>query len=410
MTPRQTTAARRGFTLLELILAMGLTILVLSAVGMAVDFYLRGIQSARKNVEEAQLARALLQRIADDIRAAVRYDPVQNGDILTDSDMGSLAPTVDDGTQTGDAESANEEDSTQSEPTGVPQKTPGLYGNRQQIQIDVSRLPRFDQYRLDGMPQTDRVSDVKTVTYFVGSPTMAAPDRRGLLRGQFDRAVTVYAEREGTLEALADQFVAIAPEVALIEFEYFDGGQWVDSWDTAELQSLPVAVRVSIAMVPAGVSPDELRELPLEELSVYSVVVQLMASDPQVNQEAASEDSAGSSSDGKTTDSGDSSDDSAKTSEADKSQDKKSQDKKSQGKKNEGKKGEGKREKTLSEKDIPQDLKDRAKQLDINAIRQQLQQGGKQPNLDDLRQQLQQGGQQPNFDGLRQRMQQRGMQ
>ena len=64
---------RRGFTLLELILALGLTVIVVGLVSMAVGTQLRLAAAGRAQVQEAQLARALLHRIADDLHNAVPY-------------------------------------------------------------------------------------------------------------------------------------------------------------------------------------------------------------------------------------------------------------------------------------------------------------------------------------------------
>ena len=55
---------------------------------------------------------------------------------------------------------------------------PGIYGNQYELQIDVSRLPRVDQYQAalqmdPNMPIRDITSDVKTVTYYVQTSELA---------------------------------------------------------------------------------------------------------------------------------------------------------------------------------------------------------------------------------------------
>ena len=64
-----------AFTLLELVLALSLSLLVLAAVGMAINLHFKTLDIRRTNVEEAQLARAVLRHIADDLRTAVQYTP-----------------------------------------------------------------------------------------------------------------------------------------------------------------------------------------------------------------------------------------------------------------------------------------------------------------------------------------------
>ncbi|MBA4019355.1 MAG: hypothetical protein C0483_19485 [Pirellula sp.] len=64
-------ALRRGYTLLEVMLVMVITMVLVTAVGSALNIYLRSVEAGRAEVEQAQLARALLRRIADDLRSAV---------------------------------------------------------------------------------------------------------------------------------------------------------------------------------------------------------------------------------------------------------------------------------------------------------------------------------------------------
>ena len=45
----------------------------------------------------------------------------------------------------------------------------------------------------------------------------------------------------------------LAPEVATIQFEYFDGVTWSTSWDTGTSNSIPNAVRITIDFhTPSG--------------------------------------------------------------------------------------------------------------------------------------------------------------
>ena len=68
---RKHRATRRGYTLLEVMLVLLITMVLVTAVGAALNIYLRSVEAGRAEVEQAQLARALLRRIADDLRSAV---------------------------------------------------------------------------------------------------------------------------------------------------------------------------------------------------------------------------------------------------------------------------------------------------------------------------------------------------
>ena len=187
----------------------------------------------------------------------------------------------------------------------MPRALPGLYGTRTELQIDISRLPRLDQYSYDTVPVGesmlfDRLSDVKTVTYFVldgeSGMTASGQPRRGLVRGELDRVVTAYAAEQGSFEMMANEFEPIAPEVAAVEFEYFDGQEWVDSWDSQEQQGLPMLVRVTLYLYPSELrrggmdwASPEFAYANSEEFLSYSLLVRLPSSEPATGGSGSSE-------------------------------------------------------------------------------------------------------------------------
>ena len=68
-------ADRKGFTLLEVILALGLTTVTVTLMGMAIQVNLEVADKSQDEVAGAKLARALFQQIADDLANAVPYQP-----------------------------------------------------------------------------------------------------------------------------------------------------------------------------------------------------------------------------------------------------------------------------------------------------------------------------------------------
>jgi hypothetical protein len=276
---------RAGFTLLELMLALGLTTVILLAISMAVDIHLRSFDARQKQLEESQLARAILKIIADDIRNTVlEYEQDLSGleqmissalegaaESGGDSLSGGAGEALGESTALPDSE-LTEEATTASQDLAssvtLPTK-PGIYGNQYQLQLDVSRLPRFDEYQsmLAANSATlgiaDIPSDIKTVTYYVLSGdtppstsgmtatnqdilTSTDPNvvQRGLVRRQLDRAVSQYALANGLLAGTDDAGEVLAAEVASIEFQYFDGIEWRYEWDTEVEGSLPVAIQI----------------------------------------------------------------------------------------------------------------------------------------------------------------------
>ena len=62
------------------------------------------------------------------------------------------------------------------------------------------------------------------------------------------------ADESGTLSSMAGNTKLLAPEVAAIQFEFFDGVSWTSSWDSGVSSSLPNAVRVTIDFHPPDTS------------------------------------------------------------------------------------------------------------------------------------------------------------
>ncbi len=314
--------ARSGFTLLEVLLSIGISIVILSALLLMIDFQLLSLDTSRRRVEEAQLARALMQRMAEDIRAAVRYDPL-NFNALVPAAAGSfnadaLAEGLDSAgdlaSGSGGNDQADESDSQSSSLSAeAPQTIPGLYAGIDQrglnvLQVDVSRLPRLDEFQQmvavgpDGRT-VDHISDVKTVSYYIH------PVLGGLVRRVRSRASEQYALEMGMIDDTGDEAFIIAPEVADLTYRFYDGTQWYYDWNSDERAGLPLAVEITLAFAPpddgsmnselpsgygpsggavpsAGPTyggaggPGALRNYSLDELRVYRLVVHLPAAEP----------------------------------------------------------------------------------------------------------------------------------
>ncbi|MDR0337629.1 MAG: type II secretion system protein GspJ [Planctomycetaceae bacterium] len=257
-------------------------------VTIAIDLYLRQIVANRTEVEESQLARAVLDKIARDIRSVivpVREEQLEvNTNSLT-SLFGFSANLNSSELENLTTETNNSETSTPelSEQTTLYGTTPGIYGNSEWIQIDTALLPRGEMYgsrQIQNFRMADRLSPSKTTLYYLGQETNQitgnndpryqpdqligslgrSPDktaiRYGLFRRQLDRFVTQYALNEG-LETEYEQYdELLAPEIEWIEFAYFDPtagqegstGDWVETWDMDEQQILPTAIRITLAV------------------------------------------------------------------------------------------------------------------------------------------------------------------
>ncbi|MDR1289836.1 MAG: prepilin-type N-terminal cleavage/methylation domain-containing protein [Planctomycetaceae bacterium] len=295
-----------GFTLVEVLIALVLMVIILGMVSISIDIYLRQMVVHRSGVEETQLARALLDRIAHEIRAVV-VQPAEtesvaeeiNTDLLisifgssettanTTAAANSAINTITD-TNSNASTNTNSEEGEQSSDSTVSLKgqMPGIYGESNWIQIDTVRLPRGELFgsqrmRVGSQYQTDRLSSTKTVYYYLGKDTGTITDasdprykpdqligslgrvtdltavQYGLFRREFDRQVTQYVLDEGKESEYEQYDEVIAPEVEWIEFLYFDpsaatstntAGDWVDYWDMDEKKTFPKAIKITVAI------------------------------------------------------------------------------------------------------------------------------------------------------------------
>lgn len=271
---------QHGFTLFELLVSLSLMGVILALIGTATSIYLDTLDRRRADSEEAQLARAILRQISNDLKSTVQYEgvDVEAGleglegvdDLLSGGLDGLDTSGLDDllGGDLGDAlappnnETANT--TNIAETAGLPE-APGLYGNQYELMIDVSRLPRQEEYQILYNPQqiasiADIPSDVKTVTYYVRPESTTATTQSvagfsleneftaGLIRRQIDRATGRFALASGNAVGLQTKDRLLAPEVQSIEFMYWDGYEWLPEWDSDVMEGIPVAVQVLLTM------------------------------------------------------------------------------------------------------------------------------------------------------------------
>lgn len=189
------TRNRSGFTLLELMLSLALTAVVTVLIGSLVQNYLINQAVGRERVRQAQLSRSILNMIAEDIRTTVRYQPfdtkgltelLSGGGAAGGAGAGGTQPSGAGGgaASAGGAPPSGGAGDTTDMDTGVAALPPGLYGTSTSIEIDISRLPRPDEYYGQASdPVTgslgDLATDIKTVGYYVQA--LRTEDRKSVV-------------------------------------------------------------------------------------------------------------------------------------------------------------------------------------------------------------------------------------
>lgn len=307
----------RGFTLLEVLLSLGLMVIIVAAIGVAINLHLTRLASQQKSIENKQISRSVIAMIQNDMRGGIQFKPEDytgleslsaSLDLIAgiaanaglEGDLGDGGP-VDpnspsdealaavDGAQPGDADldaalggvdttgaapgggdtaGGNTTDSGESGATeeGEDEEVeevarPAFIGGPNFVRIDVSSLPRMDQYNqiiaqlneLENSP-----SDIKTITYFFSRE--ASDDERdvendigtqgGLYRREVDRAIAAFAEDEGLSTTPDEHARLVAPEVVGVEFRFWDGEEWQIEWDSEEMGGFPRAIEVKVLIDP----------------------------------------------------------------------------------------------------------------------------------------------------------------
>ena len=294
-------ASRSGFTLIELMLALALIVVTTALIGSLMQMFSRNFATRGDDIRREQLARALLTKMADDIRSVVmpqEYDSSVLEQLLGASGGGGGASGGGGGggassgganPAAAGASSSQTSGSGMSGTAGSDSPTeggsltdtitaslpPGIYGDQYSLIVDVSRIPRSDEYTMPSASLMDHFiadvpGDMKTVTYYVQALTnmgiedslsqFATPESLanspsngqsgGLIRRQLDRAVTAYAEEMGDTQRLSRTGDLLAPEVVALEFAYYDGVDWLTEWDSST-QSLPWLVEITLGMQSA---------------------------------------------------------------------------------------------------------------------------------------------------------------
>jgi prepilin-type N-terminal cleavage/methylation domain-containing protein len=278
MRPRRST--RRGFTLVELVLAAALTAVLLAALWTMLSTYERLFSQGQATVEQSNLVRALVEQISEDLSSAI-------------PDTATGLPGA-----------------------GGSIRRFGLFGTDKTLQVDVLQVTPAQAARLAALsPEPEaltgtapQVPELHTVQYWLanpsreaprqGKPEMGQPEQQepereelepqesgaaaalsGLIRRELDwetpldepagrgsprtptrpasggrtsrfpRAALGPADPMSIVGPAADpedSSILQVPEVAGLQFRYFDGTSWASQWNSLERKSLPVAIEVTL--------------------------------------------------------------------------------------------------------------------------------------------------------------------
>jgi len=307
-----------GYTLLELLLALALTVIIVSLIGAAIQTNGLTLTRVQASIERKQAARGILGMMQNDLRAGIQYkaneyaglqdlfrsiqlaggqSPIDVDEDLSDDPLEQLEQLAQLGEAGAAADAAAEEAEQFEGEIEEPEVdgAPVFIGAANFVSIDISRLPRIDEYHPSVVSEreaSNTLADVKTVSYFVsqsngpnqrlGTNIIHVPQGQsevtgGLFRRQVDRSVAKFEGLEGTGEPdLYSELVA--QEVVEVSFRYFDGINWLTEWDSEEKGGFPLAVEMYVLIDPSragGVATAGSGSTNREDLETYRAVVHI---------------------------------------------------------------------------------------------------------------------------------------
>ena len=299
---REGSSARQAFTLIEVVLAIGLSAVVMFLLTTAIELYMVRVDSSRGRVESAQLARAILDQMAADLAATRLYAPPvaatggqgaqdgggQSGQQGQQSQQGQGGQAAGGGGQNPSAGSGygggqsggggggasggmgtgGAGGATSGSELAPPTEVQGLYGTATELRIDRSAPANWQRASrmVEATEPTTAADMPRSVRYYlvegsalsalelaqrgVNVEQEAAASISGLYRETI--ATAALSDDADPLASPGDRDGAIvellAPEVVKLEIQYFDGGTLVDDWDALQEGSLPAGVEILLTL------------------------------------------------------------------------------------------------------------------------------------------------------------------
>ena len=277
----------RGFSLLEILLSLSLAVVLMTAMGLAIDQSWRLSSQGQTEMQRQQIARAVLRIMERDLRSVMFVPPsefAETGDAAATTSTSGTSSTASttgskstgssaSGTSSANAKSTGTGSTSSSSASGsagtsagtttlasggtateIVLASRGIRGDQLTIEIDGARPQKEIAYALpvNAAIPSSRTSDLRTIMYLLAGPGQAADPqgRGGLARKEGDRYAIASAETTGRDATGNFSTAVIAPEIIALEFRYFDGVTWLTSWDSVSMGALPRAVEVQIGFAP----------------------------------------------------------------------------------------------------------------------------------------------------------------
>ena len=263
------TPSRAAFTLLEVLLALALAGVLLTAVWTSLSLFFRYSEAGRQEADQLQVARAIFQAVEHDLRSSVPPPETQPATLPTGS-ASSTSQTSSGSSASGASGLSGSSSSTGTSSTGsasgttTPATPPLIFIGDEQAFVFQSLLPQsFEQsalgqaagkapaYRRDlqwvGWSATGELpANVPSGSPIPPPPPQEQIDGRSqLIRWQMDvlgNATESAAASPATFPIPPE----VIPEILRFRLRYYSGVEWVDEWQSDKEGGLPIAVEIEM--------------------------------------------------------------------------------------------------------------------------------------------------------------------
>ncbi len=269
---------RSAYTLVEVLLALAIAVVLLGALYVAVDVQLRTAQAGRDKVEQSTLVRTIFNRFDSDAACVVGLaDTARFRRMQTSAASSASTASAAGGASTASTPSSSSATTTSSATTSTITSLSstgtvstytnangvqvvilpyGVIGTAQTLNMFVNRVPR-EMLNAQIQQQEGTIplaGDVRRISYWLLDGGGLARQEVKVLTSDDSGAID-----QNSLPPNVDNPKVFIEEVKSLQFEYFDGTNWNDSWDSTQASTdgltpigSPVAIRVTVGVAQAG--------------------------------------------------------------------------------------------------------------------------------------------------------------
>ena len=284
---------RTGFTLIEVLIVMGLLVVIFAAIWGIVETFSKSFTRGEMRAERSQLVRSLSQLVTDDLGCAIQ-DPLHPAresnsntvrrfglsgsntsmriDVMQINPFRTGNMTAQYGVQAPELKTVYY-DFAMSSPTGgglmrreLDFETPTGPLGQSQMQSDLGNDTGADFEDTSGLVAIG--SDSPSLADYGGGTSLAESVTIANQSQTYQQQMMMPPEMMAAQQAARNyandqlQLEMSAPEVVGCWFRYYDGSQWQDNWNSLERKGLPVAIEITLKLMPL-VDAQALRESPL---------------------------------------------------------------------------------------------------------------------------------------------------